>query len=104
MEQTEAEDNVQDSEHSEPSDHQSGDTEEADTRQEQVTPPIPVRRSDRTRRKPQWMQGGEYVLSAQIDWLIRVNCLSSLLDKGLMPGRSQAVIDIILDLASGKIK
>ena len=71
--------------------------------EEALTTSQSLRRSQRTRRKPDWMNRNDYVMSVttQPDWIVKANFLTSLIADGILSSDCQ-VRDTLLSLISGK--
>ena len=92
-----------------PDDQDSVDSNSDSFTIEDTVPKIPVpvpaiRRSGRTRKRPGWMDSGEYVLSmnAPPDWRARAEYLSALIAGGIVDQDSDEVHTTLLNLISGK--
>ena len=71
--------------------------------EEALTTSQTLRRSQRTRRKPNWMNRNDYVMSVttQPDWIVKANFLTSLISDGILSSDCK-VWDTLLSLISGK--
>jgi hypothetical protein len=83
----------------------SSDTPTTDTTIPKTPVPVPaIRRSVRPRKRPGWMDSGDYVMSvnAPPDWRVRAEYLSGLIAGGIVNQESEEVHTTLLHLISGK--